>query len=150
MSRGAGITYQVAQTLSRFDRGKRVWISNNPFFGAGNESTALLFLSLFSCLSLPLLFHSNQLEKRRTLRLSSLRGIHGPLASISRGPPVAPLKYHVSYGHKKSWHIHIQIAILARYPLSFSLCLLLIRSCELREWLTLDRRYKMLIRARSS
>ena len=103
VSRGAGRTYQVARTLSRLHRVEGVRISN-PFFGASNESVAPL--------SSLLLFHSNQFEKRRTLSLSSLVGsmVHWPRSLVrERTPGWTPLKYHVSYGRKKSRRIHTQI-----------------------------------------
>lgn len=88
------------------------------------------------------LFHSNQLEKRRTL-IASLRFVRsmvhwpGSRARASR-PPVGPLKYHVSQSRKKSWRIHIQIGTRKISSLSLELVA--------RERLSSDRS----LRARSS
>ncbi|TGZ47652.1 hypothetical protein DBV15_03709 [Temnothorax longispinosus] len=65
VTRRAGRTYQVARTLSRLDRVEGGLDIQPLLRRAGNESAAPL-----SSLLLLLLFHSNQLEKRRTLSLS--------------------------------------------------------------------------------
>lgn len=91
-----------------------------------------------SPLCLLLLFHSNQLEKRRTLSLSALVGsmVHWP-RSLAREwtPGRTPLKYHVSYGRKKSRCIHTQIGTRKVSSLFLFLYRVL---CELQEWLFLS------------
>lgn len=131
VSRGAGRTYQVARTLSRLDQVEG---------GFGYPTPSSEPVTSRPPLCLLLLFHSNQLEKRRTLSLA--RGIHGPLASISRAranPGRTPLKYHVSYGRKKSRRIHTQIGTRKVSSLFLSFSLTRCTSCESGSFSVRDR-----------
>jgi len=147
VSRGAGTTYQVSRTLSRFDRGEG-GLDIQPLalsfsLGAGNESGHPFCVFLFS---IPI-----SLKSEEPLA-SSLRGIHGPLASIlrARADPGWPVKVScIAWSQKKVGAFIHRSALAARRKAlgkiaSLSLCLSRARAA--REQLSSDRS----LRARSS